>query len=108
MPTIAVRDLAIQRRDDDLVAATFGRGFFVLDDYSPLREVSEDMLEQEAHLFPVKDAWWYHQRRTLGELAVGDGVPGVLDGRSIGDGTGGVEEQGAGSHGEGYVNLRAP
>ena len=35
-PTISFRDLAIQRRENDLVGASFGRGFFVLDDYSPL------------------------------------------------------------------------
>ena len=38
LPTIPVRDLAIQERENDLVLATFGRGFYVLDDYSPLRQ----------------------------------------------------------------------
>ena len=65
-PTIPFRDLVIQKRENDLVGATFGRGFYILDDYSPLREVSEEMLEREVELFPVKDAWWYIQRRTLG------------------------------------------
>ncbi len=37
LPTIAVRDLAIQKRENDLVVATFGRGFYILDDYTPLR-----------------------------------------------------------------------
>lgn len=37
LPTIAVRDIEIQRRENDLVLGTFGRGFYVLDDYSPLR-----------------------------------------------------------------------
>jgi hypothetical protein len=58
MPTIAVRDLAIQRRDDDLVAATFGRGFYVLDDYSALRSIA-DRLDDPVALCPVRDAWWY-------------------------------------------------
>ncbi len=58
MPTIAVRDLAIQRRDDDLVAATFGRGFYVLDDYSALRSLA-DRLDEPVALCPVRDAWWY-------------------------------------------------
>jgi photosystem II stability/assembly factor-like uncharacterized protein len=56
MPTIAVRDLAIQRRENDLVLATFGRGFYVLDDYTPLRGLSKAKLEQESILFPVKEA----------------------------------------------------
>ncbi len=65
-PNIPFRDLAIQRRESDLVGATFGRGFYVFDDYTPLRRVSEEMLEQEARLFEVKDAWWYIEKRPLG------------------------------------------
>ncbi|MEZ5417515.1 MAG: hypothetical protein R2708_09235 [Vicinamibacterales bacterium] len=56
LPTIAVRDLAIQEREVDLVAATFGRGFYVLDDYSPLRRVSAATFEREAVLFPTRTA----------------------------------------------------
>ena len=52
VPTIAVRDIAIQRRENDLVLGTFGRGFYVLDDYSPLRQVNAASLESEATLFP--------------------------------------------------------
>lgn len=58
-PTIAFRDIKIHRRDEDLVGATFGRGFFVLDDYSPLREMAGGSLEGQGTLFPVRDAWWY-------------------------------------------------
>ncbi len=66
VPNIPFRDLAIQTRENDLVGATFGRGFYILDDYSPLRDVSEEALEEEMQLFPVRDAWWYIPRRTLG------------------------------------------
>jgi photosystem II stability/assembly factor-like uncharacterized protein len=66
VPTIAFRDLEIQRRESDLVAASFGRGFFVLDDYSPLREVTPERLGEEAVLFPVKDAWMFIEERPLG------------------------------------------
>ena len=59
VPTISFRDLKIHRRDSDLVGATFGRGFYVLDDYSPLREIAGGALSAEAALFPVRDAWWY-------------------------------------------------
>jgi hypothetical protein len=65
VPTIPFRDLAIQRRENDLVGATFGRGFYVLDDYSVLRHVSEEQLEREATLFPVRKAWWYIERPVL-------------------------------------------
>lgn len=67
VPTISFRDLAIQRRENDLVAASFGRGFYVFDDYTPLRQITDEVLSAEAHLFDVKDALWYVQRRTLGE-----------------------------------------
>ena len=58
-PTISFRDLEIQRRDSDLVGATFGRGFYVLDDYAPLRDMAGGALAAGAVLFPVRDAWWY-------------------------------------------------
>lgn len=66
MPTIAVRDLAIQKREHDLVLATFGRGFFVLDDFSPLRTINPTLLEEKAVLFPVKTALMYIQSSPLG------------------------------------------
>jgi photosystem II stability/assembly factor-like uncharacterized protein len=56
LPTIQVRDLAIHRGETDLVLATFGRGFYILDDYSPLREASEQALAQGAILYPTADA----------------------------------------------------
>jgi photosystem II stability/assembly factor-like uncharacterized protein len=37
LPTIQVRDLAIQKRENDLVLGTFGRGIYILDNYTPLR-----------------------------------------------------------------------
>ncbi len=61
LPTIAVRDIAIQPRESDLVLATFGRGFYILDDYSPLRLVDDAFLKQEAAIFPIKDALRYIQ-----------------------------------------------
>jgi photosystem II stability/assembly factor-like uncharacterized protein len=66
VPTIPFRDLAIQRRENDLVGASFGRGIYILDDYSPLRLASAEALDQEAVLFPVRDARWYIPRRPLG------------------------------------------
>lgn len=56
LPTIAVRDIAIQKQENDLVLGTFGRGIYVLDDYSPLRQVSAATMQQPSALFPVKDA----------------------------------------------------
>ena len=66
LPTIAVYDLDIQEREVDLVAATFGRGFYVLDNYSPLRSLTKENVEKKAHLFPVKDALLYIEADPLG------------------------------------------
>ncbi|MCK0070616.1 VPS10 domain-containing protein [Kordiimonas laminariae] len=51
VPTISFRDVRIQRRENDLVAGSFGRGIFILDDYSALRGLNNDTLDQEALLF---------------------------------------------------------
>lgn len=64
-PTISFRDVTIQRREDDLVAASFGRGFFIIDDISPLRSLTEESLEQEAMLFAGRDALWYMEQHPL-------------------------------------------
>jgi photosystem II stability/assembly factor-like uncharacterized protein len=66
LPTIAVRDMVIQAREGDLVIATFGRGFYVLDDISALRQIKAESLEQTAALFPVKDSLLYIERHPLG------------------------------------------
>ncbi|MCK4748585.1 MAG: hypothetical protein KAT15_16145, partial [Bacteroidales bacterium] len=56
LPPIAVRDIVFQERENDLVIATFGRGFYILDDLTPLRALKKEMLKQDAVIFPVKDA----------------------------------------------------
>jgi photosystem II stability/assembly factor-like uncharacterized protein len=66
LPTIAVRDMVIHPRTGDLVIATFGRGFYVLDDITPLRQVSEAALQQSGTLYPVRDPLLYIERHPLG------------------------------------------
>jgi photosystem II stability/assembly factor-like uncharacterized protein len=66
LPTIGVRDMVMQAREGDLVIATFGRGFYVLDDISALRQIKAEALEQAAALFPVKDSLLYMERHPLG------------------------------------------
>jgi photosystem II stability/assembly factor-like uncharacterized protein len=66
LPTVAIRDIAIQRRENDLVLASFGRGFYVLDDYTPLRNLKAETLEKDAHIFPIKDGLMYIESRPLG------------------------------------------
>lgn len=65
LPTIPVRDIAIHRTNSDLVLATFGRGFWIVDDYSPLREAARTM-EQRVALLPVREARIYVEANPLG------------------------------------------
>jgi photosystem II stability/assembly factor-like uncharacterized protein len=66
-PAIPFRDLAIQKRENDLVGATFGRGIYVLDDYSPLRQISREFLQQKSFaIFPVRKTPLYIEDRPLG------------------------------------------
>jgi photosystem II stability/assembly factor-like uncharacterized protein len=61
LPVIQVRDMAVQKRENDLVLGTFGRGFYVLDDYSPLREIAAGTLSEDARLYPLRDAYIFNQ-----------------------------------------------
>lgn len=70
-PNISFRDLAIQKRENDLVGATFGRSFYVFDDYTPLRSLTAENLKSDTMLFPVRDALWYIQRMPLGAFRTG-------------------------------------
>ncbi|MEC9091752.1 MAG: glycosyl hydrolase [Planctomycetota bacterium] len=67
LPTICIRDIEIQESEDDLVLASFGRGFYILDDYSPLRTLSEKTLEKN-EIFPIRKGKMYAE---VAPLAVG-------------------------------------
>jgi photosystem II stability/assembly factor-like uncharacterized protein len=58
LPTISVRDLEFQKREDDLVIGTFGLGIYILDDVSPLRSENADLKKQPT-LFEPRDSWIY-------------------------------------------------
>lgn len=66
MPTVPVRDIVIQKREGDLVLATFGRGFYVLDDITPLRELKPEILQQNAFMFPIKEGMLYAEAMPIG------------------------------------------
>ncbi|MFN0033113.1 MAG: VPS10 domain-containing protein [Flavobacteriales bacterium] len=66
LPTIAVRDIEIQRRESALVLGTFGRGFYVMDDYTLLRNAKKEDLEKAAVIYPIKDSWMYVESLPLG------------------------------------------
>jgi len=65
LPTISFRDITIQRRENDLVGASFGRGFYVLDDITPIREFNQAMLKSEATLFKVRQGYLYIQKEPI-------------------------------------------
>jgi hypothetical protein len=71
LPTICVRDMAIQKRENDLVLGTFGRGFYILDDYSPLRKLTKEVLDEDAKIFPIKKSLAYVESNPLGLKGVG-------------------------------------
>ena len=71
IPTIQARDLAIHRREGDLVVGTFGRGAYILDDYTALREVTPEALAERARLFPLRDTSLYNELGQV-EAAWGD------------------------------------
>ena len=64
LPNISVRDIAIQKSENDLVLGTFGRGIYVLDDYSSLRTFNSKAMNSE--LFTPRNGYWYKQKRILG------------------------------------------
>jgi len=71
MPSVMVMDLDIQRRENDLVVSTFGRGVYILDDYSPLRYLTPENLKKEAVIFPIKDALMYIEASPFGFSGIG-------------------------------------
>lgn len=71
LPTISIREIDIQRRENDLALASFGRGFYILDNYSPIREASKEIFEKDAHIFNIKDALMYIEDRSKGRNSLG-------------------------------------
>ncbi|MEE9438261.1 MAG: glycosyl hydrolase [Saprospiraceae bacterium] len=66
VPTIAVRDLAIQKRENDLILGTFGRGFYVLDDYTALRSLGNTTVNSEGKIFEIRPALIFEKSQPLG------------------------------------------
>ncbi|MEH6407212.1 MAG: glycosyl hydrolase, partial [Leeuwenhoekiella sp.] len=63
---IAFRDIKIQRDAGDLVAGSFGRGIYILDDIEPLRSFDTSVMNEDATLFKVKPAYHFTQRSDAG------------------------------------------
>lgn len=63
---ICIKDIAIQKRENDIVVATFGRGFYVIDNYSLLRDIKKEDLDKKAFIFPVKDGLVFNEATPYG------------------------------------------
>ena len=83
MPSVAVRDLTVHPRDNDLVIATHGRGIWIVDDITPLRSLTSDNLVKEAVFLQAKPAvervpaqagWVTGDAQYTGPNAPGDAV----------------------------------
>jgi len=81
-PTIPFRDIEIHEGMGDLVVASFGRGWWVLDDYTSLRSLTPELLAQNAALFDVRPAYVYNQlgfyQASSGEYAAEDPPFGAI------------------------------
>ena len=66
LPTTTVMDIEIQKRENDLVVSTFGRGVYILDDYAALRNLTKEMMQKPVFVFPVKDALMYVEANPFG------------------------------------------
>ena len=71
IPQATVMDLDLQRDENDLVVSTFGRGVYILDDYSPLRSLTKETMEKEAAIFPIADGLMFIEADPFGFPGVG-------------------------------------
>ena len=96
VPTSQVRDITIHRRDGDLVAGTFGRGVFILDDYAALRDVTPESLGEKERLYPARDAYQYNEltqmEATWGNTTYQNPPYGALFTYSVGQAPSGSEK----------------
>ena len=72
LPTVPVRDLVVHPRENDLIIGTHGRSIYIIDDISPLRQMTEEVARKKLHLFEVQDAYQFQQGRLAAYLSPGD------------------------------------
>jgi photosystem II stability/assembly factor-like uncharacterized protein len=71
LPTVPIDDILIHPRDNDLIVGTHGRGIYILDDITPLQQLADKTLEEDAHLFDVRPGTQWLQDVTLSRSAGG-------------------------------------
>lgn len=72
LPTISVKDMVIHKGENDLILGTFGRGFYILDNYSALRKIDAELLQKKAAVFPIENGIIFMEKSPLGWGAKGD------------------------------------
>ena len=72
LPHVAIHDIKIHPRENDLILATHGRSLWILDDASPIQQMTSELLTRDAHLFPVRPALRFTSRFT--RYGIGDKV----------------------------------
>ena len=72
VPTVPVRDMNVHPRESDLVIGTFGRAVYILDDIGPFREIDENLMKKEFHLFDIKDTIHYRTAWSSALVSPGD------------------------------------
>jgi photosystem II stability/assembly factor-like uncharacterized protein len=72
LPTVPVRDIAIHPRENDLIIGTHGRSAYIIDDISPLREISDEIMKKKLHLFKVPDVYQFQRGRLSSQSSPGD------------------------------------
>jgi len=70
LPTTTIMDMEIHRGENDLVVSTFGRGVYILDDYSPLRKLNNETVNESLILFDTPDALMYIEANPFGYSGV--------------------------------------
>ena len=74
LPTVAVDDIVVHTRDNDLVLATHGRSLFILDDVTPLQSLTPEVLARDAHLFAPRPALGFHPLPGWADWAGNSGI----------------------------------
>ena len=72
LPTVAVHDVLVHPRDNDLVLGTHGRSIWIFDDAGPLQQLTPELLSKPVHLFEVRPALRHATKPT--RYGIGDGV----------------------------------
>ena len=65
LPPAPIYGLVVQREFKDLVIGTYGRGFYILDDITPIREFSTEVQRSDAWLFSLRKAWRFRPRLAI-------------------------------------------